>query len=101
MRKIVPLLIGAAILGASPAHAQNTDATANDTAVVANDPAAAPANDVVDLGTADPANDLAGVPVAADEPAPAPAPVERKPTFPWGVLGLIGLLGLIPRRRRG
>jgi hypothetical protein len=44
------------------------------------------------------ATETAAVPVdtnATEEPAP------EKKSFPWGVVGLIGLLGLIPRARRG
>jgi hypothetical protein len=28
-------------------------------------------------------------------------PVPEKKSFPWGVIGLLGLLGFIPRARRG
>src|SRR5437588_689808 len=38
-------------------------------------------------------------PVAANDMS-APAAPEKK-SFPWGVVGLLGLLGLIPRARRG
>jgi hypothetical protein len=33
-----------------------------------------------------------------NEAAPAPAPAKRN--FPWGIIGVLGLLGLIPRTRR-
>lgn len=75
----------AALLVTSPAVAQNTsDANATDDAATN----AADANTTV----TDPA-------AVSAETAPAPAPAEKG--FPWGVIGLLGLLGLIPRTRRG
>ena len=100
MRTIFPLMIAVALTVSSPALAQNTADPANADAAVANDVVATDNLLVTDpLVTADPANDLANVTVAVEEPLEnAPIPV-KKSGFPWGVLGLIGLLGLIPRKR--
>jgi hypothetical protein len=100
MRTIFPLMIAVALTASSPALAQNTADPANADSAVSNDGAAADNALVADPAvTADPANDLANVPVAVDEPVEtAPIPV-KKSGFPWGVLGLFGLLGLIPRKR--
>jgi hypothetical protein len=83
---------------AAPALAQdaNNTADANAAAPVATDanavaPVAPDANAVAPV--AEPA------PVADDTVAPAPAP-EKKGGFPWGVIGLLGLIGLIPRKGR-
>ena len=98
MRAIFRVMAAAALVTAGPAVAQETNNTA---ATDAN----AAAN-VTDLN--------ATAPVAGNEVAPAPdttatdADTQTSQTteksssgFPWGVLGLVGLLGLIPRRNRG
>src|SRR5687767_310571 len=100
MRKTIPLMIAIALTAAAPASAQGTEnnVAADTNAVAANDIAAtdnlAITNDIL----ADPANDLATVPVATEEAAVTPAPA-RKRGFPWGVLGLLGLVGLLGRKR--
>jgi MYXO-CTERM domain-containing protein len=107
MRLTTPLMIAAAALvAASPAAAQNAAAPTNNSttdaantidmnangsgeATVANEPAAvggAPA-------TVAPSDDTSAANLAQ--------PVqEEKHGFPWGVLGLLGLLGFVPRARR-
>jgi len=97
MRMTVPLIVAATLAASTPALAQD----ANNTADV-NATAPAPVADV--NATAPVAtNDLAAAPaepVATDTTtAPAPEP-EKKGGFPWGVIGLLGLIGLIPRRGR-
>ena len=102
MRTTMTLTIAAtAFLAAAPAIAQNTgeqtnttDVTATNTtdvnAVTANDMTAVPAtNETVATDTTTTTEDVG---------ATAPAPEDK--SFPWGVVGLIGLLGLIPRFRR-
>ena len=105
MRNSIPLMIAVALTAATPAAAQVTDnaANADTTAMAANDVAVTDNMVANDAMTAAPANDMMAVPVTADETvatdygAPAPA---KKSGFPWGVLGLVGLLGLIPRKAR-
>jgi hypothetical protein len=97
MRMTVPLIAAAVLAASSPAFAQDANNTAD-----ANAAAPAPAADV--NATAPVAtNDLAAAPaepVATDmTTAPAPEP-EKKGGFPWGVIGLLGLIGLIPRKGR-
>jgi hypothetical protein len=49
------------------------------------------------------ANDVAAAPVepvANDMATTEPAPEKKGGGFPWGVLGLLGLIGLFPRRGR-
>ena len=99
MRMTTPLMIAAALAVSGPALAQDANNTAEAAAPVATDANVADANAM----TAVPANDVAAAPV--EEAAPADtyadtAPAPKKSGFPWGVLGLIGLLGLIPRRGR-
>jgi hypothetical protein len=107
MRKATMLLLGAALIVAGPAAAQD-NATTNTPATTA-DPLATPdANGVaVDPLATDPAlaNGMATDPAAADPMATDPAlavPPEQDEDndFPWGLLGLLGLAGLIPRKRR-
>jgi hypothetical protein len=91
---------------AAPVAAQNTDNTLNATTAepAANTDAAATDNMTV---TTDPAmagaNDLTAAPVTMDEPvetADAPAAPAPKRGFPWGVVGLLGLAGLMGRKSR-
>ncbi len=99
MGKMFPLMVAAALTATTPAIAQDTNAANADTAV-ANDVLATD-NLSVEPVTADPANDLANVPMPVDEPIEtAPAAEPAKSGFPWGVLGLLGLIGLMPRKRR-
>jgi len=103
-----PLLIGAALLIAAPAAAQNTADTTNNAAAVSENTAtatdmnatavdanvAAPAqpvdtNPAGTQGTAEPSDQLGG-PTGTDT---------GKHGFPWGVLGLVGLIGLFGRKR--
>ena len=107
MRKTIPLTIAASLLIAAPAIAQdNTVAVANDT--VAADTVAADPLDA-NAVAADPANDLAAdplaTPVTTDPALTDPAYAEPvadadgdDDRFPWGLLGLLGLAGLIPRK---
>ena len=105
-------LIAAAALAAliPSASAANTAA-----APAAN--AAAPAANVADPAAADPAANAALAPTAATPvPTEASDPGEgridlslgetqtrrqKRDGFPWGLLGLIGLAGLIPIKRKG
>lgn len=109
MRKSIPFTVAATLLIAVPAAAQdNNVAAANGTAA-----AEAGAVDPLDANatvTTDPANDLAtdplAAPVAADPAVADPAYAEPAADdddgddgrFPWGLLGLLGLAGLIPRK---
>ena len=93
--------VAAAALIATPAAAQNNAADANATDVTVentvetndmaamNGMAAAPATNM-DVGMAPPPEEAA--------PAPAPAPA-RERGFPWVIIGLVGLVGLLGRRR--
>jgi len=99
MRITIPLILAAAVAASSPALAQD----ANNTAVAdtnASAPVAPDAN-----ATAPAATDMNATtttttePVATDTTEPAPSP-EKKGGFPWGVIGLLGLIGLIPRKAR-
>ncbi len=98
MRMTVPLILAAALAAATPALAQD----ANNTATVdvnATAPAAVDANATAPAAT----NDLAvapAEPVAADNVTTEPAPEKKGGGFPWGVLGLLGLVGLFPRKGR-
>ena len=108
MRKTIPLTIAATLLIAAPAAAQDNAVTTT------NEIAAPEANtaDPLDANatmTADPANGMVADPLAApvaDDPA-ATDPAYAEPAadgdgdddrFPWGLLGLLGLAGLIPRK---
>ena len=98
MRMTVPLIAAAALAASTPALAQDANNTADANAIA---PMATDANAVAPV--APDANAVA--PVAEpttttdDLAAPAPAP-EKKGGFPWGVIGLLGLIGLIPRKGR-
>lgn len=102
-----PLLLGAALLIAAPAAAQNAADTTNNAAAVSENGAstedmnaaianagAVPAqptdaNPAGTQGTAEPSEQLGG-PTGTDT---------GKKGFPWGVLGLVGLIGLFGRKR--
>jgi hypothetical protein len=97
MRNVTCFVLAAA-LATAPALAQNE--AAPEDAVETNDVAAMPADN-----TAMVANDLAVAPApvttdVAAEPAAAPAPARRSGGFPWGVIGLVGRIGLLGRKRR-
>ena len=99
MRMTVPLILAASLAAATPALAQD----ANNTAAVDMN-ATVPDATAVDANATAPAatNDLAVAPtepVATDMATTEPAP-EKKGGFPWGVLGLLGLVGLFPRKAR-
>lgn len=102
MRKTTPFLIAAALTASSAAIAQDTNNVAADTAVSSDtavvDDNAMMSSDVVAV----PANDLGMAPeaVPADTlDTGAPVDDDDDGGFPWGVLGLVGLLGLIPRKK--
>jgi len=105
MRYSTPVMIAATMLLAAPAAAQDNAVTAT------NDAAAADANATDPLATdanmaVDPANGMAADPMAAPvttDPAAdmnygEPADDDDDGRFPWGLLGLLGLAGLIPRK---
>ena len=102
MRMTTPLMIAVALAVSGPALAQDANNTAAAAAPAANEAAAANVADANAM-TAVPANEVAAAPAAepaaTDTNAVTP-PEKSKNGFPWGVLGLIGLLGLIPRRSR-
>lgn len=97
--RTTPLIIAtAALISASPALAQNDAGNASTNVAETN---------AVEMNAT--ANIAANVPTPAEpvalpgenvtnEAAPAPAPAKRN--FPWGIIGVLGLLGLIPRTRR-
>ena len=92
MRMTASLTIAAAtLLAATPAWAQNTAASTTATNVAETNVAAA--NEVATSGTA--TNETIVVPtetnVTPETETTTAAPAEKK-SFPWGVLGLIGLL---------
>lgn len=111
MRTILPLTLAATLLIAAPAGAQNNVA-ATGTEVAAPEANAAGTADPLDANaaiTADPANGIAADPLAAPIPTdpaatdpayaePAAGGDEDDGRFPWGLLGLLGLAGLIPRK---
>ena len=97
MRTTPMIIAAAALLAATPALAQNEAGNATTNAPEAN---------AVEMNAE--ANVAANVPMPAgpvavpgenvtNEAAPAPEP---KKSFPWGLIGILGLLGLIPRTRR-
>ena len=101
MRTTFPFMMAVALTVSSPALAQDTNTTANADTAVSNDVLATD-NALVDdpLMTADPANDLINAPMPVDDAVEAaPRPTEKR-GFPWGVIGLLGLIGLMPRKRR-
>jgi len=104
MRYSTPVMIAATLLLAAPAAAQDNAVTATNDAAVADanvtDPLATDAN----LAT-DPANGMVAdslPPPPATEPMDMnygePADDDDDGRFPWGLLGLLGLAGLIPRK---
>jgi len=103
MRSIYPVMAAAALMAAGPAVAQDTNNAAAAAPVATSDAnVAANATDVNAVAPA-PGNEVAPAP----EPALTDSDTSQQPAeknsggFPWGVLGLVGLLGLIPRRNRG
>jgi hypothetical protein len=109
MRKAIPLTIAATLLIAAPAYAQDNSVAATN-GTVAAEPGAVDPLDANATVTADPANgmvaDPLATPVAADPLATDTAYAEPAMAgddgdddrFPWGLLGLLGLAGLIPRK---
>lgn len=102
-----PLLIGAALLIAAPAAAQNTADTTNNTAAVSANTATTEMNaTAVDANAAAPAQPVDANPAGTQGTA-EPSDQLGGPTgtdtghhgFPWGVLGLVGLIGLFGRKR--
>ena len=106
MRMTTSLAVVAAALLAAPAAAQNTDMNAASTDMNVAATNTVDANAVSGTTTTTnttTATDTGMVPVTgdntvADNGYAAPAP--EKKGFPWGVVGLLGLIGLIPRNRR-
>jgi hypothetical protein len=110
MRNSTPFIIAATVLLAAPAAAQDNVVTATNTATA--DPAVSTTNDLDSANavataptnglTADPmapATDPAATDPALTDPAyGAPVEEEEDGRFPWGLLGLLGLAGLIPRK---
>lgn len=106
MRISTTLMIAAAgLVATAPAAAQNTDANGTadmtatntvdtNTAVPVDNTAAPVAPTTTETTTT--ATDVNATAVPMDQTAPAP---EHK-SFPWGIIGLLGLLGFIPRTRR-
>ena len=91
--RLLPLMIGAALV-AAPAAAQDNNAATNNT----------------DRGDVDQHGQRGGCrcqrrgsavrrPTLRSRQQPA-APAPAKKSFPWGVLGLLGLVGLFGKRRR-
>ena len=107
MRMTTTLAIAAsALLAAAPGMAQNDAATANSSGEPAANEVDANATDLNAVGSTTTTTDVntttatttTAIPVDENDMAPVP---EQKKSFPWGVVGLLGLLGLIPRARRG
>src|SRR5262245_43228595 len=96
MRMTATLTIAAAaLLTADPAAAQDNGEAANATDMNMAAPAAnETANEAAPM-----AMETNTTTAETTATAPAPAPEPQK-SFPWGVVGLLGLLGLIPRARR-
>jgi hypothetical protein len=120
MRTTFPLTIAATLLAASPALAQGTntvgaaggsDVTSttgtNDASAAAGSGLGTPTADT-SVGATAPTNGLTAGPGAApgtSEPGAVDMaygePAQRDDDgFPWGLLGLLGLAGLIPRKRK-
>lgn len=111
-RLITRACAAAALLAASPALAQDYNASTAIPADPANaaDPMAANAADPMAGNAADPmaadplANDpmatAATDPLATEQTVDAAATDDDDGGFPWGVLGLLGLVGLLGMNRR-
>ena len=106
MRYSTPLAIAATLLLAAPAAAQDNAATATndlaaaDAAINAADANAAIATDTTNGVAADPMAPVTADPMATDPAYGEPAEDRDDDRFPWGLLGLLGLAGLIPRKER-
>jgi hypothetical protein len=106
MRNTMIVMSALALTVAAPAAAQNTDNTVNATTAEPAANADAAVSDNMSV-TTDPAmagtNDLTAAPAAIDQPVEttdAPAAPAPKRGFPWGVVGLLGLAGLMGRKSR-
>lgn len=112
MRMKTILVIAAATLVAAPAAAQNTSpanttdmtsaTTVNTTGATTTGDvgnAAAPAGAATTPG-AQPATVTTQTNTAVETGNGPPTEPKEKKGFPWGVIGLLGLLGFIPRTRR-
>jgi len=101
MRMTVPLMLAAALAASSPALAQDANNTASADVNAADVAAmnATDANAMAPVATNDVAAAPAAEPAATDTYQEAPAE-KKSGGFPWGVLGLLGLIGLMPRKGR-
>ena len=100
MRMTVPLIFAAALAASTPAFAQDTNNAAS-ADVNATAPAATDANAAAPVATDANAVAPAAEPVATDTTTQETTTTEKKSGgFPWGVIGLLGLIGLIPRKGR-
>ena len=110
MRMTATLALAAAILvAAAPAAAQNTAAVNNTTdmtsANTVNTTSATTANDVGNVAmppaaTPETETTRSETNTAVDVGYGPPTQPKEKRGFPWGVIGLLGLLGFLPRARR-
>jgi hypothetical protein len=91
---IAGLLLVSAAAGAQDNTMGNAD-TVN--AVGTTDPTLA---DPLATNTTDPLATPTTDPMMADNMTAAPVQEEEDNDFPWGLLGLLGLAGLIPRKRK-
>jgi hypothetical protein len=100
---IAGLLMISAAAGAQDNTLGNLDAanTVNTNGMVTdptlNDPAMA---DPLATNTVDPLATPTTDPMMADNTMAVPVQEEEDNDFPWGLLGLLGLAGLIPRKRK-
>ena len=98
MKFIIPLALTLSALAASPALGQNTDTAATNDMAVTNT-----ADNAATTAAPEVANAPEVAPTAADTAAPPAAepaaPASGGSSFPWGVLGLIGLAGLLGSRK--
>jgi hypothetical protein len=92
MRFSVSIALAGALIAAGPAYATNAPAAATTNDVNAAAPAAPAANAAESPAATTPA-DTGAAPAPTTEPSRTPA------SFPWGVLGALGLIGLLGRRR--
>ena len=110
MRMTATLALAAAILvGAAPAAAQNAAVPSNTTDVTTantvNTTATTTANDVGNVtmptaATPGTETTTTATNTAVDVGYGPPTQPKEKRGFPWGVIGLLGLLGFLPRTRR-